>query len=167
MDNWNQKIRLARYMLLGTVIITVVNLAFLLGNSDMFISYSAAVPYYLVWLGKLFDNGLSLGAHNGQYTATGLVMAGVLLAGYLIVWWLAGGSRRWLQAGTWLLVADLAVLVLLALVLFAEPLSVLWEVVIHIAVIWEMSQGVKAYKQRDAAMQDPQQAPAREEECVL
>lgn len=160
MDNYTQKINLARYMLLGTVIITVLNVAFLLGNVDMYISYSAAVPYYLVWLGKLFDNAMALGALNGQFTATGLVMAGVLLAGYLLLWWLSKSSRRWLQVGLWVIVADLVLLIALALALFSDPLSIFWEAALHIAVIWEMAQGLQAYRQRDAAQAQSTPEPA-------
>lgn len=170
MELYKRQIKLARYMLLGTVIITVVNVAFLLGNLDTYISYSAALPYYLVWLGKIFDNGWYLGSANGEYTATGLVMAGVLLAVLLVLWWLARGSRRWLKVGLWAIVMDLAVLVVLAFVVFADPLSCFWEAVIHVAVIWEMRQGLKAWEQVDAEtarLQAVQEEPEREAECVL
>lgn len=149
MELWNRQIKLARYMLLGTVIVTALNVAFLLGNADIYISYCAAVPYYLVWLGKVFDNGLYLGAANGEYTATSLALAGVLLAAWLVLWWLSARSRKWLKVGMIAVVADLVALVAISIVLFSEPLSFLWEIVIHIAVIWEMAQGVKAWKEKE------------------
>ena len=164
---WKRQIRLAQYMLLGTVIVTVLNLAFLLGNSDMFISYCAALPYYLVWLGKIFDNGWYIGTVNGQYTATGLVMAAVLLALLLVLWWLSQGSRRWLKVGIWVIGIDLAVLVILAFVIFADPVSCLWEAVLHVAVIWEMRQGLKAWQQLDAYEQRQREEQAAREECLL
>ena len=152
MELWQRQIKLARYMLLGTVIITVVNMAFLLGNVDMFISYCAAVPYYLLTLGKLFDNGYMPGNLNGEFTATGLVMAGVILAVYLVVWWLARDSRRWLQVSLWLIVADLAALIAMGFFLFSSPLECLWEAVFHLAVIYEMAQGLSAQKKLAAAL---------------
>lgn len=176
MEQWNRQIKTARYLLLGTVIVTVLDAVFLLGNLELFISYCAAVPYYLLWLGKLFDNGYFMGPVNGEFAATGLCMAGVVLAVYLLVWWLARDSRKWLQIGFWMLVVDLAVLIVLALVLFAEPLSCFWEVVLHLAVLWEMGQGLKAWKARDAALgKGPEEAvpwqeeaePQREEDPVL
>lgn len=172
MEFWNRQIKLARYMLLGTVIVTVLNILFLLTNADMYISYSAALPYYLVWLGKIFDNGLYLGAANGEFTATGLVMAAVLLTAWMGLWWMARSSRKWLKAGLVFVAVDLGILAVLALVLFSDPLSCLWEAVIHIAVIWEMAQGLKAWKQKDAylARQAAEEAqpeePAREPEYV-
>ena len=102
-----------------------------------------------MWLGKVFDNGLYLGAANGEYTATGLLMAGVLLAAWLVLWWLALGSRKWLKVGMIAVAVDLAVLIGVSIMLFSDPLSFLWEIVIHIAVIWEMAQGVKAWKQKE------------------
>lgn len=164
MEFWERQIKLARYMLLGTVIITVVNMAFLLGNVDMFISYCAAVPYYLLMLGKLFDNGYILGDLNGEFTATGLLMAGVVLAVYLVVWWLARDSRRWLQVGLWLIVADLALLIVMGFVLFSSPLECLWEAVFHIAVIYEMAQGLSAQKKREAALAKIQAEAAQAED---
>lgn len=165
MELWNRQIRLAQYMLLGTVIVTVLNVAFLLGNGDLYISYCAAVPYYLVWLGKVFDNGLYMGAVNGEYAATGLVLAGILLAAWLVLWWLALRSRRWLKVGTIVVAVDLAALVAIAIVLFSDPLSFLWEIVIHIAVIWEMAQGLKAWKQKEeylARQAQPAEEPTLE-----
>ena len=52
-----RQVNMARYMLLGTVIITVVNLILLLTNADFYIVYYAAVPYYLGWFGWLLDGG--------------------------------------------------------------------------------------------------------------
>ena len=149
MEFWNRQIRLARYMLLGTVIVTALNIAFLLGNADLYISYSAALPYYLVWLGKIFDNGLQLGALNGEFTATGLVMACVMLSCWLAVWWLSQNSRTWLKVGFLAVIVDLVILVVLAMVLMGDLLSCLWEAVLHIAVLWEIYQGLKSWKQKE------------------
>ena len=164
MEQWNRQIKIARYMLLGTVIATVLNIAFLLGNMNLFISYCAAVPYYLLWLGKIFDNGYAIGMRNGEFAATGLFMAGILLAGYLLVWWLARDSRRWLWVSLWLIVADLLALCVMALVLFADPLGCFWEVVLHIAVIFEIGQGLRAQKQMEAALAKAQAEAALQEE---
>ena len=166
MEFWERQLKLARYMLLGTVIITVVNLAFLLGNVDMFISYCAAVPYYLVMLGKLFDNGYMPGDTNGEFTATGLVMGGVILALFLVVWWLARDSRKWLQTSLWLIVADLAALVVMGFILFSSPLQCFWEAVFHLAVIYEIAQGLRAQKKMEAAIVKQQEEAALQEEAA-
>ncbi len=161
MELWNRQIKIAQYLLLGTVIITVVNMAFLLANVDMFIGYCAALPYYFLFFGKLFDNGYMLGDINGEFAATGLVLGGVVLAVYLVIWWLALANRRWLQVSLWLIVADLVVLIGLALTVFSNPLDCFWEAVIHIIVIVEIAQGLQAQKKMHAAL-----AKAREEAAL-
>lgn len=166
MELWDRQIKLARYMLLGTVIVTVLNVAFLLGNVDMYISYCAALPYYLVWLGKMFDNGLYLGAANGEFTATGLLLAGVLLAAWIVLWWMSAGKRMWLKVGMFAVVADLVALLALATVLFGDVIGFLWEIVLHIAVIWEMYQGLKAWKQKENAWNKQMDVQAQEPEYV-
>ena len=165
MDEWNRQIKLAQYMLLGTVITTALNIAFLLGNVDMYINYCAALPYYLVWFGKIFDNGAYLGAINGEFTATAMVLAGVLLAIWLVIWWLARDGKLWLQIGFVTVLADLGLWALLALGLFGDLLSFFWDLVLHVAVLWEMWQGLKAWKRKDAIA--TQQSKAEQvAECV-
>lgn len=162
MELWNRQIKLARYMLLGTVILTVINIACLLGNADLFISYCAAVPYYLVWLGKLFDNGLYLGVINGEFTATGLVMAGVVLGIWLILWWLAKNNCLWLKLGLAVVVIDLVLLVLLARALFENWTDCLWEAAFHLGVIWEIAQGIRAWKRQEEYLANHTDQPTME-----
>ena len=152
MEFWNRQIKMARYMLLGTVIVTVLNIAFLLMNVDMYISYCAALPYYLVWFGKLFDNGLYVGMINSDFTATGLMMAGILLALWLLLWWLAGNSRAWLRVGLVAVALDLAVVLAISVVFLGGLGSCIWDAVLHGAVIYEIAQGLKAWKQKEASM---------------
>ena len=151
MELWTRQIKLARYMLLGTVIVTALNIVFLLTNTQLYISYCAALPYYLVWLGKIFDNGLYLGAANGEFAATGMVMAGVVLAGWLLVWWMARSSRTWLKIGMIAVVVDLLIQLVLSVVLFSDIMGFFWEFILHGAVIWEISQGLKAWSEKTAA----------------
>ena len=166
MEFWNRQIKMARYMLLATLIVTVLNVVFLLGNVDFYISYCAALPYYLVWLGKLFDNGLQLGAINGEFTATGLFMAGMLLSVWLAVWWLSFGRSAWLKVGLILVMIDLGILLVAAVVLFGNPVSCLWEIIIHVAVIWEMARGLKAWKQMEEHLSRRTERSAPVEEYV-
>ena len=164
MELWNRRIKLARNILLYTAILTVLNVAFLLGNLNLFISYCAALPYYLVLFGKLFDNGYVLGIHNREFVATGMVMAGIVLAVYLVVWWIARSNRRWLQLSLWLLVADLLLLISLAIFAFANPLNCFWEAVFHIAAIWAIANGLQADKKKTAALEALQAESQLQEE---
>lgn len=172
MELWNRRIKLARNILLYTLILTLLNVVFLLGNLNLFISYCGALPYYLVLFGKLFDNGYVFGIRNGEFTTTGMVMAGIVLAVYLLVWWFARSNRRWLWLSLWILVADLLLLISLAIFAFSEPLSCFWEVVFHIAAIWAVANGLLADKKKTAALakleaeNSLQEAPQEEPEAA-
>lgn len=151
---WLRQIRLARYMLLGTVIATLVNIVLLLNGADMQIPYCAALPFYLVWLGNIFDNGMvAAGPVVGEFTYTGMLICFVLLSAWLVVWFLARGSRRWLQVGMAFVIADTAILLLITLVLFENPVSSLLELVLHGAVLWKIIKGIRAYDQLAALQQ--------------
>ena len=137
-----QQIMIARYMLLGTVIATVVNFLLLLTNSDQYIPYSASVAYYLGYFGWLFDGAGGFGV----FTAVGMTLAAAVLAVYVVSWALAAKKRRWLQVGMWLVIADTAALLGLILVLRMEIMSFVWELVLHGAVIYEIAAGISAWK---------------------
>lgn len=156
---------MGRYMILGTVIITAVNLVFLLLNSEFYITYSAATGFYAVWLGKLMDNQyLSVLGPNGVYTCTGLVLAALVLGVLLLLWWLAKKDSKWMKAAMGLLIADTAVLLLFCLgVLQGGIVDVLWDLVIHIAVIVELGKGISA---RQQLRQLPKEEPRQPEESL-
>ena len=143
-----RQVKMARYMLLGTVIITVVNLALMMANSELYIIYFAAVPYYLGWFGWLLDGGTV-----GQMTVIGLVLAGIVLAVYLLVWFLAAERPLWLKVGLGLLIADTLALLGLAFFLSDNIMDFFWELALHGAVLYEMILGVSAQKKLDAQPQ--------------
>lgn len=146
----------AQYMLLATVIATIVDIALLLANASLFIPYCAASSYYLTNLGFYFD-GYAL----DTYTATGMVMSFVVLAVWLLVWWKSKTSRAWLKAGVILVIVDTVFLALFALLFLESPASCLWEGLLHIAVIYEMHVGLKACQQIEQITKQPA-APAYE-----
>ncbi len=154
-----RQINMGRYMILGTVIITAVNLLLLLCNADFYITYSVAAAYYLVVLGKGFDSPTF--SVNGTYTMTGLAMAVAVLAIYLVFWFLAKKNILWIKVSMGLLIADAVILVLFVVGAQGNLADCLWELVIHAAVLWEMGKAVSARKQLDA-MYVPE-APQHEE----
>lgn len=147
-----QQVKIARYMLLGTVIATVVNLALMMAGSEVYIVYSAAVAYYLGWFGWMFDGGIA-----GQMTAIGLGLAAVVLAVYLLVWYLVGNHPFWLKVGLGLVAADAAALLALVLWMGSGLVEFLWEFLLHGAVIYEIYVGITAQKKL-ATVQQPETA---------
>ncbi len=131
----------AQYMLLATVIATVVNIALLLGNFSFQIPYSSSLAYYLTFLGFFFD-----GYAMSTYTTTGMVMSFAVLAIWLVVWWLARKHRAWLLTGLIFVAADTAFLAIFALLFLANPSSCLLDGIFHLAVIYEIAVGLRAAK---------------------
>lgn len=158
--NLQRQQNVAQYLLLATVIATVLDIVLLLTNADLFIPYCAALPYYLTMLGNHFD-----GYTFGTYTATGLVMAFVFLAIWLLIWWKAKTSAGWLKAGMIAVIIDTVLLAVFAFVFLEDPASCLVEGLLHIAIIYEISVGLKACKKlQQMQTQDSIYTPWSEEE---
>ncbi len=157
-----RQVNTGRYMILGTAVITLVNIVLLLCNANFYITYSSAAAYYLVWLGKGFDNGfMGIWYQNGTYTITGLVLALVILAGITLVWWLSRKNELFYKIGMGLIAADVVVLFLVAALMQWPFGEYLLELALHIAVLYEMFQGLSAGKQLKKLAQ--QEAAAQEE----
>lgn len=136
-----QQVKLARYMILGTVIITVVSLILLLANSEMYIPYYAAAPYLLVQFGQNMDNILP-----GNMTTVGLALAAVILAIYLLVWYLAKDRPKWLVGGLVLLILDTLTQLSFMSFLQLQIIDIAFEIFLHGVVIYEIAAGISAQK---------------------
>lgn len=102
-----------RYSLLLIVILTVVNLIMTILDTNTYFLFSASVPYYLVFVGMGIENGFVDGAWNvkGTLTYTGLVIALVIVAVYLLCWLLSKKRAGWLTAALVLFIVDTVALV--------------------------------------------------------
>ena len=142
---------MACYMLLAGVIATVVNILLLLAGADLFIPYCSSFSYYFVFLGFHFD-----GYVLGTFTTTGLIPAFIGLAVLVLVWWKAKCHPGWLKAGMVLVILDTVVLALVALVFLENPFSCLFEGLLHIAVVYEIHVGCRAWKRLQQQEATPQ-----------
>lgn len=145
-----QQVNLARYMLLGTVIITVINLALLLSDADLYIPYYSAVPYLLVQFGQNMDSILP-----GNMTAIGLIMAAVILSVYLLVWFLAKDRPVALTIGLVLLILDTLMLLGILTALSFALMDMAMELFLHGVVIYEVIVGISAQKKLAQAENPP------------
>ena len=141
-----QQIHVGRRTLIGMIVMTVVNLGFLLGDGDTYLLFSASVPYYLTWFGKAMDNGLgsSLWQENGVYTMTGLVVSLIMLAVYLLPWFLSKKKGSWLWMAFALFCLDL--LALLGVALLVGLGAVVADLLIHIVLLYQIGKGAASYK---------------------
>ena len=136
-----------RYSLLLIVVLTVVNLVLTLLDTGRYFLFSASVPYELVSLGMAFDNGFSDGAWSvGTLTFTGLVIALVIVAVYLLCWLLSKKHAGWLTAALVLFIIDTVALVVVAFALYDNPASQLVDLLLHVWAIVELVQAVRGNK---------------------
>ena len=147
MDNQNlpqllRQLSMARYLLLATVIATIVNMFLWVAQSEFVIPYCAILPYYLTILGYLFD-----GLTPGTYTVTGMILSLSLLSLWLLAWWKSKRRSAWLKVGLVLGILDTAILCLYAFIITATPSAFLMEMLLHGAVLYEIATGIKAEKQ--------------------
>lgn len=124
-----------RYSLLLIVILTVVNLIMTILDTNTYFLFSASVPYYLVFVGMGIENGFVDGAWNvkGTLTYTGLVIALVIVAVYLLCWLLSKERTGWLTAA----------LVVITFALYDSPMGKLVDFLLHIWAIVELVLAVR------------------------
>ncbi len=117
-----------RYSLLLIVILTVVNLIMTILDTNTYFLFSASVPYYLVFVGMGIENGFVDGAWNvkGTLTYTGLVIALVIVAVYLLCWLLSKKRAGWLTAALVLFIVDTVALVVITFALYDSPMGKRW-----------------------------------------
>ena len=137
-----------RYSLLLIVILTVVNLVMTILDTNTYFLFSASVPYYLVFMGMGIENGFVDGAWNvkGSLTYTGLVIALVIVAVYLLCWLMSKKRAGWLTAALVLFIIDTVVLVVVAFALYDSPVTKLVDLLLHIWAIVELVQAVRSSK---------------------
>lgn len=141
-----EQIKVSRRTLLGVIVMTLVNLALLLTRGDDYLLFSASVPYYLAWFGRLMD-----GAANGTYTLTALAIGAMILAVYGLFWLLSRKNGAWLTWAAVLFCLDLAALIAVTVLLFENPMMNLVDILIHIVVIGQLIKGAKAAKELPTA----------------
>lgn len=134
-------IKTCRGNLLMVVLITAINLVVLLTGSDSYWLFSASIPYYVVAFGMAFD-----GQVIATYTITALVVAGAIIAVYLLAWLLSKKRSGWLTVALILFVLDTLGLVALMMWMQVALMDWLMPILFHAWVLLYLVQGVMAAK---------------------
>ena len=132
----------ARASLLAVLIFTVVNLAMLLLEIDMYFVFSATVPQYLT----AFCMGIDIGQGYlgfGPFTAIALVVSAVVLVLYLLCWLLSKKRPGWLIAALVFFIIDTVALLAVSLLLEILTENIL-DLVFHGLIIFQLIQGISA-----------------------
>ena len=131
-------IKTARYNLLVVIIFTTLNLVMLLTGGNRYFLFSTTIPYYLTFFGYMFDHYAI-----STYTLTGLMMAAVFLAAYVVCWFLCKKHIGWYITALVLISVD--TLVMAVLILWSGNLREwITEIVFHVWVIISLSRGIAA-----------------------
>lgn len=133
-DYLEGQLRYARSVVLVILLMTVINLVFLLLEYDRYFLFSASVPYYGVALAQVFDLDITLP----------LVVAAVVLAGYLVCWILAKKKSGAVTAALVLFSLDTLALLGITFGLLEEPMVNTLDIVFHGIGILALVQGVIA-----------------------
>ena len=121
------RINLGRWALLAIVAVSLLNQLLLACGVKYHFLFSAAMPYYLNWL------GIELGAvaSVGAYRALAVVLTIGLYAAYAACWLLSAQQKEWLLASLVLYGVDTLLLAVFALTLWENPASCLLEILTH------------------------------------
>ena len=139
-----QQINGGRSALLAVLILTVVNLVLLVANQDSYFLFSASVPYYLTFFGKLMDNDFGQWPWEkvGTFTITALVIAAAILVVFLLCWLLSKKRYGWLITGLVLFCVDTVALLLVSVQLGTLTDNIM-DLLIHAWAIFQLFQGVR------------------------
>ena len=129
-----------RHTLLMVVVLTAVNLVMLVTDAGRYFLFSASVPYYLT----AFCLGMDGGAGGiGQFTTVALVISAVIVAAYLLCWFLGRKKSGWYVVALVMFAVDTLVLLALAVLLDILAESIM-DLVFHGVVVFSLLQTILA-----------------------
>lgn len=142
-----QQIASGRGTLLGLIILTALNEGMLLINFGRYFLFSASIPYYLVWFGKILDNGTDDGSGTiiARYTIIAILVSVVILGVYLLCWFLSKKRIGWLTAATVLFAVDTVLFIIFAFTVLVEPMRCLLDFLLHAVALYQMAAGVVSH----------------------
>lgn len=135
-----QQINLGRWALLAIVAVSLLNQLLLACGVKYHFLFSAAMPYYLNWLGIELSAVSSVGA----YRALAVVLTIGLYAGYAACWLLSAQQKEWLLASLVLYGVDTVLLIVFSLTLLENPASCLLEILTHFVGLFALYVAMQA-----------------------
>ena len=155
-----RRINLGRWALLAIVAVSLLNQLLLACGVKYHFLFSAAMPYYLNWLGIR----LSAVASVGAYRALAVILTLALYVGYGACWLLSAQRKEWMLACLVLYGVDTLLLIVFALALLENPASCLLEVLTHCLGLYALYLSVQASEQLSKL---PRQRRPRTEETEV
>ena len=129
-----QKAKGGRSNLILAIILTIVNIVMFIAGSDGMLLFSISVPYYAVIFGAILG--------GQELMITGCVIAGIILAAYLLCWLFSKKHLGWLIAALVLMILD--TLCLIGFYVLAQEISGVLDFVFHALIIYYLIAGISA-----------------------
>lgn len=123
----------ARNNLILMIAFTLINLVLLVVGSESMLLFSASVPYFTVIIG--------IGSEIQEILMACVAIAAVILILYLLCWIFSKKHYGWMIVALILFIIDS--ICMCALYIFAEDISGIFDVIIHIWVLYYLIIGVK------------------------
>ena len=152
-----QKIVLGRWLLLAITGVSLINLLFLLFKVNYHFHLSAALPYYLNWLGVKLSEYSSV---VGYQIFAGFLTA-VLLVMYGTCWYLSVQKPEWLTGGLVMYGIDTLLLTILSFTVVKRPAACAFEILSHLVCLYFLysaMQSGKALRRRACRRAEQEQA---------
>lgn len=139
----------ARYTLIFMIILSVVNVAVALFNTNepnILMPFSCSISTYAVAF------GIEISAHYGNSTflIIGIIVAVLILTILLICYFKSKNNVIFLVASFGIVLVDTLALVILSIGsigTFIESSNLFTDIVVHVLVLWYIANGIKASKQ--------------------
>lgn len=128
-----------RWMILLIVIFTVLNMVLLVCGTERYFLFSADIPHYLTYYGMQMDGGF------GGYFVAMLIVALLLLGGYVMSWLRVSKNGMWLKVALILWTMDTVALIAMAIGMQMFQ-SRIMDLAIHALLLWEIFQAFRANK---------------------
>ena len=142
---YRRQVAMGRSTLLLVVALTVLNLGLVFAGTNTYLLFSASGPYYLTIMARGFDLA-AYGSVNCGYTWAALAASAVVLALYLVCWYLSKKQNNWLMMGTVLFVLDTIFLVVLCRFVFGGFTESILDFLMHGWVLYELTVAIRAGK---------------------
>ncbi len=151
-----QKVVLGRWLLLLITGVSLINLLFLLFKVNYHFHLSAALPYYLNWLGvKLSEYSSVVG-----YQILAGILTAALLGMYGACWLFSGKKPVWLMAGLVMYGIDTLILIVLTFTVIKRPGACIFEILCHLLCLyflWSAMQSGKELRKMARRRRAPQE----------
>lgn len=150
------KYRTGRANLLLVVGFTLLNVILALVNADMYMLFSASIPYYLVLFGVILSGGMPEEYYivadfpmealfDTSFLVTMIVIAVAILAVYFLCWFFSKNYKTtWLGVALVLFILDTIGMLLFAF--FAGFQNMILDVLFHVWVIYYLVVGITSVK---------------------